>query len=374
MEAFYRVCFWGRIDDSVFEAISSDLISRLSDCRYELGREVGLERLLGELRDFDEKVPIVVVAFFSGEENLDIDFPESVSILPVVSRLEEVSRVVPERYRHINCLSLEHGIERLTSTIMESLGLLPRQRRVFLSYKRDESRSVALQIYYDLCGRNFEVFLDTHGVSLASDFQETLWERLCESDVLIMLDSPNYFDSRWTSAEYGRALSKGISVLRVSWPGMGGSSKTANAISVYLQDSDLSPAGEISDDKLQEVSRKLEFVRSQSHAVRHINVQGDIVNAVERIGGKYIGVGPHNIIGISLPDGRCITILPVVGVPSARTLHWTRLNCGVGAALLYDSVGLSEGTQSHLMWLGEEIKSVRFVERHRLGWELGDWQ
>jgi TIR domain len=67
--------------------------------------------------------------------------------------------------------------------------------------------------------RLFDVFLDTHGIAPAEDFQTMLWHRLCDSDVLVMLDTPNYFGSRWTSAEFGRALAKGIAVLRVGWPG-----------------------------------------------------------------------------------------------------------------------------------------------------------
>src|SRR5262249_25131364 len=56
-----------------------------------------------------------------------------------------------------------------------------------------------------MSARHFDVFLDTHSVSVAADFQAALWHRLCDSDVLVMLDTPDYFASRWTTAEWGRA-------------------------------------------------------------------------------------------------------------------------------------------------------------------------
>jgi hypothetical protein len=99
--------------------------------------------------------------------------------------------------------------------LLECVGLLPRQRRVFVSYRRDEARQAALQMFDALSSRHFYVFLDTHGITPAEDFQAMLWHRLCDSDVLLMLDTPNYFEGRWTSAEFGRALAKGISVLRI---------------------------------------------------------------------------------------------------------------------------------------------------------------
>ena len=92
------------------------------------------------------------------------------------------------------------------------------KRQVFLSYKRDESAAAAVQLFAELSARQYEVFLDTHSIAAGVDFQESLWHSLCDVDVLLMLDSPNYFASRWTAAEYGRALAKGIGVLRVEWP------------------------------------------------------------------------------------------------------------------------------------------------------------
>lgn len=122
---------------------------------------------------------------------------------------------------------------------LQCLGLLPEQRRVFISYKRDDSRDVAVQLFEELSARQFDVFLDTHSVGVAVDFQAMLWHRLCDSDVVVMLDTPGFFDSRWSRAEWGRATDKHISILQVLWPGHKPSRFSALATSMPLAYGDL---------------------------------------------------------------------------------------------------------------------------------------
>jgi hypothetical protein len=96
-------------------------------------------------------------------------------------------------------------LEALAAALLECVGLLRPQRRVFISYRRVESANAALQLHEALGSRGFDVFLDTYDVRPAEDFQAIVWHRLCDSDVMVMLDTPGYFGSRWTAAEIGRA-------------------------------------------------------------------------------------------------------------------------------------------------------------------------
>src|SRR5690606_5931770 len=155
------------------------------------------------------------------------------------------------------------------TALLECAGLLPRQRRVFLSYRRDEARGAALQLFDAIAARHFEVFLDTHGIAPGDDFQATLWHRLCDSDVLVMLDTPGYFSSRWTEAEFGRALAKSISVLRIGWPDVGASPRTLTASQLPLTKDEVNQdTGLLSEAAIRRVCEHLETVRSQSVAVR----------------------------------------------------------------------------------------------------------
>lgn len=298
-----------------------------------------------------------------------------VPILPVASSTDLVSSEIPRALSSLNALSYGEGPERVTSALLECLGLLPRQRRVFVSYRRSEARGAALQLFETFSARQFDVFLDTHGIPPADDFQAVLWHRLCDSDVLVMLDTPTYFESRWTSAEYGRALAKGISVLSIGWPGVTASPRTSTASRIMLEPSDLDPATcQLSNASLSRICGQLESVRSQSQAVRHLNLVSNISQAIGCIGGTISGVGLHNTIYATLPDGMELAIYPAVGVPTSMTLndavsHLPDRN----TAVVFDHIGLHEPWLRHLAWLGEHIHATRWVKVAEAAWTFAGW-
>ena len=282
-----------------------------------------------------------------------------------------------EQLRALNCLNYaEAGPERISSALLECVGLLPRQRRVFVSYRRESACAAALQLFNALSARLFEVFLDTHGIAPGEDFQAMLWHRLCDSDVLIMLDTQNYFDSRWTRAEYGRAMAKNISVLRIGWPDVDISRHASNASRIDLTPVDVDVAtGQLTDVTIARIADRLEFLRGQSQAVRNLNLFGKIQQALESINGTVHGVGPHNAVHATLPNGTDIIAYPVVGVPTSVTLH-DAVNCATGrsVAIVYDHCGLHRQWLDHLRWLGTNIQAARWIKASDAAWDLAGWE
>lgn len=319
--------------------------------------------------------------FFGGKnpsvDNLQKLLDRNIPILPVVSDLAKVSEEIPSILRTLNCLSYQAGgVSRVTTALLECVGLLPRQRRVFLSYRRDESRQAALQLFDELSARLFDVFLDTHGVAPSVDFQAMLWHRLCDADVLLMLDTPNYFASRWTSAEFGRALAKDIAILRIGWADVIPSKRvaTASCINLAADDIDLG-TGKLTDRAISDICLQLETVRSRSHAVRNLNLVSNIRLDVEKIGGSFAGVGVNKSVYIQLPNGKDLVVYPTVGVPTATNLHdATKNSPDSSVAVVFDYVGLHSDCLEHLDWLGVHIRSARFVRVNELGWQFADWE
>jgi len=314
----------------------------------------------------------------SHAEGLDALVQRAIPILPIVSDTAKVRDELPEVLHHIHCLDYRTGgAQRVATGLLECAGLLPRQRRVFLSYRRDEARQAALQLFDAFSARLFDVFLDTHGIAPAEDFQTMLWHRLCDSDVLVMLDTPNYFESRWTSAEFGRALAKNIAVLRVAWPDSTPSVRTATASRAELLYTEVDTAtGRLADATIERICRQLEEVRSESHAVRNVNFVSQIRNEVERIKGQFMGVGPHKSVHLRLLDGREIVVFPTLGVPTSTTLHdaVTR-SPNRPAAVVYDHVGLHPRWLEHLDWLGKHVrKEARWVKASEAAWQFSDWE
>jgi hypothetical protein len=365
------------------DAQVADLEQRVRQAVHPLGMRLGHEiAWLVRPAQFNPEKQRAAAAIFFGAHgaplaNLEHLLRMGIPILPIVSQEGRVREEIPAILLPLNCLHYDvAGAPRTATAFLECVGLLPRQRRVFVSYRRDEARQAALQLFDAFASRLFDVFLDTHGIAPGDDFQAVLWHRLCDSDVLVMLDTPNYFASRWTSAEFGRALAKGIAVLQVGWPDSTPSARTATASRAELLPEEVDMAtGRLADEAVMRICMQLETVRSQGHAIRNLNLVSNLRYSVEKIGGSVVGVGSHSAVYIKLADGRDIVAYPTVGVPTSTSLHDAVTNAnGRMAAVVYDHIGLHPTWLGHLDWLGSHVRTARWVKATEAAWHFAGWE
>jgi hypothetical protein len=380
--AIYEVAIFG---DAVKPEVRLQF-QQLHTALTQVAEKYGLEQADG-LRVVDNPAQFqpgqrssAVVVFFGSNGAATMDLGgrfdvTSTTVIPVAQSSANgvVEAQIPEAFRHLNCLFFDQGgVERVTSCVLECLGLLRRQRRVFLSYCRSESRHAALQLFNELSARGYEVFLDTHGVPPAVDFQDVLWHALCDADVMVMLDTPTYFERRWTAEEFGRALAKNLGVLRVLWPGTTISHATRTASIVELAPEDIDGAtGALSTASVDQICHHLESFRSLSQATRRLSIMGQLQLAVENIGGEVLGVGKHYAMSVKLPGKGMLELYPVLGVPSAIDLEES-LNHSGGrpSAIAYDHVGMLPRWSQHLDWLGKNIASTCWIRVSQAAWDL----
>src|SRR3546814_13994008 len=82
---------------------------------------------------------------------------------------------------------------------------------------------------------------------------------------MVMLDTPTYFDSRWTRQEIGRARAKEIQVLRVIWPEHTPNKLTDLAETIYLDPKELEgPDGPIVAQTADTIVLEVKRLRSRS--------------------------------------------------------------------------------------------------------------
>ena len=376
--ASYELALMGAPTDKQVGELATCVSQVVEPFGLHLGQEVAWAIRPHDFRP-PQKAPAAAVFFGSdgvSEAGLEFLLHSGIPVLPVASVAGLISAEIPARLRALNCLTYaDHGPERIATALLECVGLLPRQRQVFVSYRRDGARRAALQLFNALSARLFDVFLDTHGVAPAEDFQAVLWHRLCDSDVLVMLDTPGYFESRWTNAEYGRALAKGISVLRIGWPNVEASSRASTASQVNLAADEVdATSGELTDEAIRRICTRLELVRSQSHAVRSLNLFSKLRQAIECIGGTVAGVGVPHAVYVTLPNGEDIVVYPSVGVPTSLTLNDAVDQApGRSVAVVYDHIGIHGRWLEHLAWLGENIQAARWVRATEAAWDFAGW-
>ena len=307
----------------------------------------------------------------------------SLPIIPTVGPNGSFATDLPKELAGSNGLlrraSDRHHTE-LAVAMLECVGLLRRQRSVFVSYRRTESRAAAVQIHDLLTSRGFDVFLDTHDIRPGEPFQDVLWHRLCDADVMVMLDTPTYFQSKWTREEIGRARAKEIHVLRVVWPAHAPSKLMDLSETVYLDAPDLGGVdGPILDAVAENIVMKVESLRSRSIASRYMSLTGILRAEAEKIGATVEGVGAHRSISLRLLDDRKIWAYPIVGIPTAELLHdvadkAARANQEESPVIVYNNVGIGEHWIAHLKWLDKNISSVRAIAVFEAGWKLSAWE
>jgi hypothetical protein len=327
-----------------------------------------------------------VALYFGGDPSIDshwVDVLEAakIPVVPVVVGSASISGTIPATLLPINACIVpadDDRLDTLAAVALEILGLLHRQRRIFISYRRTESREVGVQLHDELSSRGFDVFLDTHDIRPGTDFQEMLWHRLADCDVMIMLDTKEYFDRKWTKQELGRSLALGVQILRIVWPDHSGSRHLSLSDTITLADADLDTQARLSPARISEVARRAEALRSRSIATRQMEIASKLRFEVERIGGKFEGIGAHRAIGLTLPHGKTVEAYPVVGVPTAELLNDVHRKATAAGhdrfpCLAYDHTGIRPAWLDHLAWLDGNIAGVRTLKVFGAGWELAKW-
>ncbi len=147
----------------------------------------------------------------------DAGFP----VLPVIINAPEAS-FLPESLEKINAFQRGIWNEAWPAGLVDevlSLGWQRRrERRVFISYKRTDSGPVAQQLHSELTRRGYLAFLDDVSIRKGDDFQRELKWWLNDADVVLVLATPNFENSRWCMEEIAFAQSSMIGLLGIEWP------------------------------------------------------------------------------------------------------------------------------------------------------------
>lgn len=382
----YEIGLLGDFTDGDRDTLTAALSRLIADFDLQIGRDVVVRT--GHTFEERDLHAATAAAYFGGAARADQDvtrraFAASLPVIPTIPAAGDFGALVPAFLQGMNGLRRRDDdpeMVELAVALLECIGLLRRQRRVFVSYRRVESRNAAVQLHDLLSGRGFDVFLDTHDIRPGEPFQDVLWHRLCDSDVMVMLDTPTYFDSKWTRQELGRARAKEIHVLRVVWPDHTPTKHTDFAETIYLDRTELSGAdGPIVDVAADQIVLAIENLRSRSIASRYMSITGKLRAEVEKIGGVLEGVGAHRAISLRLPDDRHLWAYPIVGIPTADLLNDVSEKARQAdqrdmPVLVYDHIGIRDQWVSHLKWLDDNIRTVRAIRVAEAAWTLAAWE
>ena len=331
----------------------------------------------------DPKSPIVSVYFglaphpAPASAALSSLINDAVMVVPVVPTLDRFTEFVPDDLRPINGMALrpeDPDLERVASVLLEGLGLLRKSRRLFISYRRVETQGIAIQLYEQLDKNGFDVFLDSHSIRPGEPFQDVLWHRLADTDVVVLLDSPGFLGSRWTEEELARANSTNLQILQLIWPGSTLSAAAAFSKPFPLSNGDfqvptdtLGPSARLSDSCLGRLAIEAESLRARALAARYTYLVQEFFSEALALG-LFPQIQPERFILLQTKSGKSYITVPTVGVPDA--VRYQELEDEISRhpkrssdiILLYDERGIHDKWMKHLDWLDRKAMPIMSLQ------------
>jgi hypothetical protein len=378
MRHFYELVFLGN-ESSLLGDIEQTLSRRLS----ELGMQPSAVKILRESNTSGRDRKLPTFAIFLGYQGANDEshplllelLDDSVTIAPIVSSLSSVSNELPLSLRHINALPKDTSgaIDRIVSTVLEHFRLLRAERKLFISYKREDSQSIANALYDELDRRGFDVFIDVRSVPPAKDFQKELWHRLSDTDVVVLLDTPGFRSSRWTTEELARANATNVQILHVLWPEQEDDGSSALSYFLRLSDEDfvglkLGKDTGLTPESLGLICDEAERLRARAIAARYRHLVDNFCDSARDLGLKP-DVHPDRWISVER-KGNMIGVIPAVGVPTSDRIHKTFAQLSAQSPaemwLIYDNRGLLDTWLEHLDWLDKHlpIRTIRMASAY----------
>jgi len=371
-EFLYQVCLLGKSDVSA-DKIKAYLIECLANLGLAEKHIAFLEK--DDVPTRNRKAPCAAV--FSGytdassnpHDELDGLLEDSVLIVPIVEDISKFSENVPSKISHYNGVEGREGWKVACTSILEHFKLLRSERRLFISYKRSETTPIAQQLYEAFDSRGYDVFLDTRSVPAGDIFQNVLWHRMADSDVVVLLDSPTFHESKWTQEEYARAMASKIHIEHLLWPDVVSTSTAAFDRFVPLKKSDFSSndtvgdKARLTDDIIEKIASDVESSRARAISARNLMLIDGFCDLAREYGFKA-DLQPGQSIQL-LTDDQEIAVVPMVGVPSALRLHGLLSLASNKNPVwaLFDSSGIMDNVVSHINWLNDNLPMTAVPKR-----------
>ena len=364
------------------------IVDGITSLYYQKIKELKLQKEFYEiyfkknLNSYKGNQPAFVIYFgnengnFEDEKEVEKLLDEGNIVLPIF--FNSFSSEIPKILSNQNGLKYSDFLkDKIVDLVLESFGKLRNTRKVFISYKRDESTSVAIQLYEALEKNNFDVFLDTHSIKQGEPFQDELWHRMSDCDVILLLNTPKFLESEWCEKEIAEASVKQIGIIQAIWPNHKLERMAEVCFPYQLFDSnfvdgnyDNKDNSKLTDKTINDLVNQVESIRARNLASRQDNLITEFLNSARK-NGKKVNIQPERFITEELEENKRRIFIPSVGIPQS-------FDCNASSELkkeikdyaveevylIYDDVRIREKWLKHLNYLNEylDVKTIKKQE------------
>ncbi len=255
-------------------------------------------------------------------------------VLPAIEREQLFEKAILEDAEHllqrINASLWQEKIAEALPGILSRAEVTSAANRVFISYRRLETLPLALQLFDALTHAGFEVFLDRFSIPPGYDFQRRLNQELMDKSMVVLLESKNLKNSKWTQHEIDFTKRHRLGLVSLRMPDVKDEDAIPSGASAAhpplgkadfekpdgedVKDPDhpgqmMKCWGELTKDALKRVVADIKVAHANALFSRRNRLRGDLLAAlaVEGITAPLGAVGPLHVQATS--GGRLIWIV-----------------------------------------------------------------
>ena len=367
MQFKYQVILLGslnKVSDSIIDLLFQQIEElKLSKDAYKIIRKNDIEE------EYTGNQPTYVLYFGSttkpheDEKYLGNLIKDGNLVLPIYQN--SFQDEIPKILENQNGLKYDSTKEiKIVNLVLEAFGKLRNTRKVFISYKRNESTSVAIQLFEALESSNFDVFLDTHSIKQGEAFQEELWHRMTDCDVIVVLNTPTFLESRWCKEEIAESSAKKIGVIQLVWPGHKLEPMAEICFPRQLKNSDFKNCifnkrkSKLTATAVREILEQVESVRARNLASRQDELITNFLNIARSLG-KDMNLQPERLI---TEEAKKRLFVPLVGIPQSIDCEQSlKIKAEINrhdiekVFLIYDDLRIRERWLKHLDYLNDHL-------------------
>ncbi len=293
-------------------------------------------------------------------------------VLPVFEK--SFTDEIPDFLSNQNGVPFNGNLLKIKNIVLEGFELLRKNRKLFISYKRAESSNIAIQLYEFLERNNFDVFIDTHSIDKGEEFQEELWHRMTDCDLILMLNTKEFLNSEWCKQELDKAHLKRIGIVHLLWPDCDFEDFAHLAFSKKLQNKDFEKPifsdltkGRLTAEILAEILDLVESSRARNLASRQDWLIADFIQAAND-NNVDVNLQYSRYITQRLENGKLKVYIPTVGIPQSINCHNSQKLIKQiedkeieSITLIYDELSIRNYWLEHLDWLNEylDVKTLK---------------
>ncbi len=376
----YQLVFLGTYDETIRKRLFDLFIDKINELRIPKNT---FSLITSD--DFHEKYKgnQPTFAIYFGDKNKNFKnineikrlIEDRTMILPVYFTEKKFEDQIPKCLHQQNGMLYEEEKDnKIVNLILEAFSLLRSSRKIFISYKRSESSSVAIQLYEALEKNNFNVFLDTHSILPGKLFQDELWHRMTDCDAIIVLNTPGFLSSEWCKEEIAEANSKQIGIIQLVWPNHTLEKMAELCVPINLKDSDFdnnipnnSNKSKLTDKFIMKLTEIVESTRARNLAARQDSLITEFLNLAKKHH-RIMHIQPERYISEKTDDVHRIFI-PTIGIPQSFDCNRSEKYINEilkkevdNIYLIYDDFRIKDKWLEHLDWLNQYL-SVKTLKK-----------